>query len=116
MKTVIYILICALTLSFSNSLIARETDSSKFIKLPKEVKKVLSSKMEFPAKAKKLGIEGKVSICFKITPSGIIKINCIDGHPILVEGVKKELNELEFPKKLAYANKNMLIKYNFKKE
>ncbi len=116
MKTRNLTLILAFMLLTSNAILAITPDTSKHIKIPDEIKMALTRKMDFPPEASAQNIEGKVALCFTITPQGIVKVNDINGHPTLQQGVLKELKSMHFPENMAYANKHMFIKYQFNKE
>lgn len=113
MKTLTSILILALCLISLSSANAVEADTNRYVEIPTEVQKVLANKMFFPEEAKAKGIEGSITICFYITPKGRVVVNCVDGTPILKECVKENMENIQMPKKIACANRNMIVKYTF---
>lgn len=112
MKSLILILALLLPLTSTN-LMAREADTNKYIKMPLEIKKTLSKQMNYPTFAAQNNIEGTVAVCFIITPEGLVKINCVNGPKEFKNDVLNKLKGISFPENLVYANKPMVIKYNF---
>jgi len=90
-----------------------ETDTLVMEHVPLQLIKVLSLKVDFPKEAIEQHIEGVVTACFLITTEGKIKINCMNGHPILLNHVRKKLENLHTKDDYAMANKPMIIRFRF---
>lgn len=90
-----------------------EVDTLVMEHVPPKLKKVLSLKFDFPAEASEQRIEGVVTTCFLITPEGRIKINCMNGHPILMDYVRTKLEKLQTNDDYALVNKPMIIRFRF---
>ncbi len=114
MKTIMLISAMLFMCFTGTSVVAENADSTQIEAIPKGIKKAISQQMYFPVKARESDIEGEVVICFYVTNKGRIKINSINGHPLLIKYVKIKLESVECcPPSASIVNKHMFVRYNF---
>lgn len=113
MKTFIKITLAAFLTLIVCSGFSIAPDTASYNKMPETVKKTLMRQMQFPQEASEQKIEGQVAVCFKVTETGKIEVNCINGHPVLKKAVLEKMDQIKFQDHMAYANKNMYIKFKF---
>lgn len=113
MKFLVAFILMLLVCKYVNS---AETDTLVMEHVPSKLKKELSLKIDFPKEAMELNIEGVVTTCFLINPEGKIKINCMNGHPVLMNYVRSKLEKMHTYDDFAMVNKPMIIRFRFKRQ
>ncbi len=108
--------ICIVLMCVNINVIAVEVDTSLVENIPLSLKKELSLKMHFPQEASDKQIEGVVTTCFVITPEGKMRINCINGHPLLTEYVKLRMESMTMKSEYSQVNKPMIVRFRFENQ
>lgn len=114
LKTITQILALVVVFTFSTSVSEASTlNKGKKTRLH-QITKLLDHQIEYPAQACEEGITGIVKAQLKVTESGEISVDEINGHPQLTNYVKNQLNKVKV-NNIGLIGETFIARFDFRK-
>ncbi|MBI9067588.1 MAG: hypothetical protein JEZ09_09875 [Salinivirgaceae bacterium] len=116
MKPLKTMTLAVLAMFLMNFTMASEKDHDLVQKQISFFKSDLAEHIIYPEQAFKQMIEGSVATSLKITDNGKVIITGINGHPVLVNSLKKQLENIQLSPFSLISGEEILLKINFEIE